>query len=539
MKRYALLTLSGVCRDSAPPVRGFSRSGGRIFRMDHFLYAAAVLAARKDVDRVLVDCRDDFHPLVFSSLEVILSEFRRLEGMGKKITFYSRHYGPVQLYLSSVVSNRVINLAGTTAFPGLSRTFSFYKPLLDKHGVKTQVFRRGRYKSANDAFRVKKLDPANAEQYRRFQEVLIEEIRKSVLIRKDVTEKMWDQLLAGEIYPAREALEIGWVGEISTAFDVERLWKRDKYRKYKLPRRVRAFGKGPEVAVFHIEGALVSGRTRRDPAMGTVAGAESVLGGLKKLAKNRRIKGVVLRINSPGGSAVASDEIYRGIKALGEKKPLAVSLSEVAGSGGYWIAQGGRRLFVHPTTLTGSIGVIAMVFSWQALLKEWGIAQGTVKTHPSADMGSPSRALTPREAARLDNTIEALYREFIDHVADGRKMEAPAVEELAEGRIWAGVDAVEKGLADETGGILEALEFLKKDQGWKKARISFHPEVKASFLQKQIAKAGAGEASLAGEGFFSPGSLKLVNLLRGINRQPLAVMEEGIPLLWEEGLGDL
>ena len=533
MKRYAVLTLSGLCHDSAPPA-GISPGERRIFRMDQFLITAEALASRKNLDKILVDCQGDFHPRVFSSLEVIRGELLRLKELGKEIIFYARSYRAVQLYLSSAASRRLINLCGDLAFPGLQRTFSFYKSLLEKKGLKAQVFRRGRYKSAQDSLRVKKLDPFNKEQWERLQEVLLEEIRRPLAETRGETEGAWEKLLSGRLLPARRALETPWVDALGTAAEVERDWKEKKFRKYKLPRKTKGYGRGPQVAVFHIEGALVDSVSRRDSPMGTVAGSQTVLKGLKKLEKDRRVKGVVIRINSPGGSAVASDEISRGIGFLAEKKPLVISLSDVAGSGGYWIAGGGRRLFVHPTTLTGSIGVLGLVCSWQGLLKEWGIHQEAVKTHPSADMGSPSRPLTAKEGKEMEGLIEATYREFIHRVAEDRKMEESRVEDLAQGRIWTGRDAVAIGLADEFGGIAEAVAYLKGELGWKNARITFHPLKKASFLQRQLAKIG-GEASIAKVGGWP--QVELLRLVREWNLKPLALMERGPFFSWDEELG--
>ncbi len=527
--RYTVIELSGIIRDTGKISRGLVGSGrDKRFRYDRFITRVEEILRTKAITRVLIDCKSDFRPMFFAGLEGIRRELCRLAEGGKILHFFGRDYSAVQLYLSSSCNRRYINLCGSVSYPGLSRTFTFYRGLLNKYGIETQVFRRGKYKSANDSFRVKKLDSCNKEQWEKIHSCLEGELEDKILAGYTRDKTVLADMLNGRIYSSREGVEAGWVDEILTPSELESRWKKDKIRIRKIKNSQSGFGSGTKAAVLHFEGGIMDGHSRQDPLMGQIIGSDSFIPEINKLKKSRSVKGVVLRINCPGGSAVASDEVVRALEELAEKKPLVVSMGDVAGSGGYWISTVGRRIFTERTTLTGSIGVIALLFQMKGLMKNFGIHQETLKTAPMADLGNPGRAMTPAEKKILDNRIETLYEEFLTRVSCFRDRDRNEIHAVSQGRVWTGEDAVRIGLADEIGGLREALDYLKDEMGEKKIGISHYPVVKASFIEKQLAKANPS-ASLGSLSLVTP---RMVLDAAGTwgDGKPLALMDQALNL---------
>jgi protease-4 len=266
---------------------------------------------------------------------------------------------------------------------------------------------------------------------------------------------------------------------------------------------------------------VVDGKTRRHPLLGEAVGSETFTAEVEKLRKARRVKGVVLRINSGGGSATASEDVLSALRRLAKEKPLVISMSEAAGSGGYWIACTGERLFVRETSLTGSIGVLVMLLSARTLLERLGITGSVIKSAEHADMGSVLRPPTETERKAVDTLVEAVYRDFISRVAGARALQRPRVERLAEGRIWSGRDAVARGLADETGGVTEAVDYLRRRLGLRRATVRFYPDTRPGLLQRIVLRRpGSAEQLL--------GAVSSAEEAAALNAAPLAVMPHSL-----------
>ncbi len=522
--KYAVLSLDGIYRETAPQVRSLFAAGrGPAFRHDAFLARVERILRDKRILRVLVDHKVGFHARHLAGLEAVRRELDRLKAGDKEVVYYARSYAAAELYLASACSWSVIHPLGSLEFLGLSHSFVFLKGLLKKHKIEADVIRRGRYKSAGDPFRVDSIDRHNREQYERILDNGMDELREKISGGLAKRREDLDALLEGRALSAAEAVEEKWVRRSATREDLLEEWKKEKLGRD--PLKGAGIGRGRKrIAVLFFEGLIIDGASRVDPLSGQAIGADSYLPVIEHLAKRRSVKGVVFRINSPGGSSVASQEIGEAIRRLAAKKPVVVSMGEVAGSGGYWIAAPAERIFAERTTLTGSIGVISMVFSADGLLAERGVTAGTLRRGEHADAGSPLRRLTAKERSMFDARVERVYRAFVETVAASRKRSSEEIRKIAEGRVWAGEDALGVGLVDEVGGLSDAIEHLKKKLALKKARIEFHPRLRYSLFERLVLRNARLELPLGGAI-----SEAAFGLLAELPREAAAVMLEAMP----------
>ncbi|EON76231.1 Protease IV [Lunatimonas lonarensis] len=407
---------------------------------------------------------------------------------GKFIISYSEFYTEGGYYLSSVANQLYINPQGMLELNGLASEGMFFKGFFEKIGVEPQVFRVGDFKSAVEPFLLDKMSEESRLQSQAYLDELnqviiagvaysrgieqskIAEISNRMLVKtpKDALEhKLVDGLWYDDQVMAllREKLEIDEDKEINT-INVTNL-NLASPSKNRLSRN--------RVAVLVAEGEIVGGNDDR------FISSEAFIREIQKLKKNKDIKAVILRINSPGGSALASDVMWRELKELKEEKPFVVSMSDFAASGGYYMSAAADRIFAHPNTLTGSIGIFGIWFNAQELLnKKLGITTDVVKTGEFADFPSPFRTMRTDEEAIYQRIVEEGYDTFLSRVVDGRGMDRNEVEKIASGRVWSGVQAKEIGLVDELGGLDEAINWVtNKAEIADDFRVVFYPEQKS------------------------------------------------------------
>ncbi len=452
--------------------------------------------------RILVVCTPDFQPMLWGGAEAIRTQLQRLGEAGREVWFYANSYQPLQLYLASACSRRVLHPLGSLSFLGLARSFLFFKRALGKANIDAYILRRGEYKSAGDRFRTDQLDSANRLQYQEFFDSTAAELQYKICAGFGKSKEELNQLQNGLILPACAAESSHWIDEVKTLDRLEAEWKEEKYRKLrpKKPGRAYIISREPnarhsprklgirrkKLAVLVFEGAIIDGKSKQLPLLGQALGSESFVPHIRSLEKDKSVKGVVLRVNSGGGSASASEDILDALSRLKEKKPLVVSMGEVAGSGGYWIACRGERLFAHHSTLTGSIGVISIFFYLEKFLKKHGVTVSSLKSGPYADLGSVLHSMDKKEREIIDAEIERVYQLFLERVAEGRGSLVPKIDALAKGRVWAGESARAHGLVDEIGGIEAALAYLKGKLELPRVKVEFYPRIKHSFLEKQL-----------------------------------------------------
>lgn len=408
----------------------------------------------------------------FATCEAIRRALVDFKESGKFIVAYADNYGQDTYYLASVADKIFINPQGSLAWHGLSSQPIFYKELLDKIGVKMQVFKVGTYKSAVEPYIATSMSDANREQVTVFLEDLWGKMLNDISVSRNITvdslSTYADRFM--DLQPAQTYLDYGLVDSIVYKSDVREYLKQltnrkddENIRSYlvsdmvNVKRNVPKDKSGNIIAVYYAAGDIDGGGVI---SVGP-AGIQSpkVVKDLRKLREDKTVKAVVLRVNSPGGSAFGSEQIWNEVVALKAEKPVIVSMGDYAASGGYYISCAADTIVAEETTLTGSIGIFGVFPDASELMnKKLGINFDVVKTNKMSDFGTMSRPFNADEQQILQQYINNGYSLFVKRCADGRGMTTEAIEAIAEGRVWTGIRAKELGLVDEIGGLDKAIE---------------------------------------------------------------------------------
>lgn len=486
---FTEVVLAGSYRDTAPQGKSPARlSSGTEFRFDSFYRRCHAIAHDGKVSHVLVRVKPGFASRTVAALQEIREQLEFLAGHGKQLVFYATDYRDAHLYLASACHRRVIHPLATLRATGLATDRLYFKRVLDEYGLAPQIVRRGRYKSAADPLRVDRPDPHYAEEYQRFLNVSCEHLHRVTITGYGKQRPELEELLGGRILSASEALERGWVSDVASREGLLRSWDEEKLRRRTV--KVRShIGRGKRIAVLTFEGSIVEGESRFRPILGQSIGSDSFVTHVDRLRRDRRTAAVVLRVSSGGGSAVASEDIRLALARLAGEKPLVVSMSELAGSGGYWISMSGATVFARDTTLTGSIGVINIALAYGEALERRGVTHGVVKTHDHADTGRGLRELSEEELAELDRQVASIYDQFLGLVSGARDLSREEVDAHAQGRIWAGADALEHRLVDRLGGLRDAIDEARRRASLSRARIDFYPQARTSLADRLLARA--------------------------------------------------
>jgi len=419
-----------------------------------------------------------------------LSEFRK---SGKFIYAYADSYTQGAYYLASVANTVAVNPEGGVELRGLHTELMFFKGALDKLGIEPEVIRHGKFKSAIEPFTLDKMSPENREQISRLLgsvwNTWLGNISADRKLPKEELQAIADQYRSRK---AKDALDLRLIDKTAYFDEVTDdlrkqcgLEEKEKVRYVELQKYNKAYVK-PEkefsnrkIAVVYAVGEIRSGQGSDE-----VIGSERISEAIRKARLDTTVKAIVLRVNSPGGSALASEVIWREALLARKAKPLVVSMGDLAASGGYYISCIADTIVAQANTLTGSIGVFGLLFNTQNMWKDkLGITFDTVRTGRFADIGSLSRPLTAEERAIYQEEVEQIYNVFIGHVAEGRNMTTAAVDSIGQGRIWSGTDAKQIGLVDVIGGLETAKSIAAKMAGLDNYRTVNYPEQK-EFLQK-------------------------------------------------------
>ncbi|MBE9218612.1 signal peptide peptidase SppA [Dolichospermum flos-aquae] len=406
----------------------------------------------------------------YASLREIRQALERFRQTGKKIIAYSTDWNEREYYLSSVANQIVVNPMGAMEMNGLSSQPMFLAGALQKYGIGVQIVRVGKFKGAVEPLILDKLSPENREQTQKLLDDIWGEWRRAVGKSRNIQPQKLQAIANSQpILEATAAQANGLVDK--TAYqdqvftDLKKLTgqqEKDKtFTKINLGDYAEVPGKSVDsdhkIAVVYAEGEIVNG-----------SGNDGEIGGdrfakiFTKIRENSQIKAVVLRINSPGGSATAAEIMQREIKLTRQLKPVIVSMGDVAASGGYWIASDSNRIFAEPNTITGSIGVFGVLFNGQKLGNNNGITWDTVKTSEYADQQTISRPKSAQELEVYQRSVDRIYNLFLQKVSQGRKLSTAKVAEIAQGRVWSGTAAKQIGLVDEIGGLNVAIEYAAK-----------------------------------------------------------------------------
>lgn len=432
----------------------------------------------------------------FASLEEIRKALIDFKESGKWIVAYGDQYTQGMYYLASVADKLIVNPQGSISWHGLASQSIFFKDLLEKVGIEMQIFKVGTYKSAVEPFIATEMSPANREQVTVYLHSIWEQLTNDIAASRPISTDSLN-LLADQLMDLKQADEyvacgladtlmyqdevLNYLKELTECDSDESLNTLSLDDMQNVKRNIPLDKSGDIIAVYYAYGGIDDGTS---PEEGIVS--EKVIKDLRKLREDKTIKAVVLRVNSPGGSAYGSEQIWNEVVKLKAEKPVIVSMGDYAASGGYYISCAADCIVANPTTLTGSIGIFGMIPNMENLLTDkLGLHFDVVKTNKLADMGNFSRPFNASEKEAMQNYINNGYKLFVKRCADGRQMSTEAIEKIAEGRVWTGRTAKEIGLVDELGGLDKALEIAAEKAGVEAYSTISYP-AKADFFSTLI-----------------------------------------------------
>ena len=404
-----------------------------------------------------------------------LSVFRR---SGKFIVSHSDFYTQSSYYLSSVADRVSLNPQGDVTWRGMASGTLFYKGLLDKLEVQVEAIRHGSFKSAVEPFIMDQMSPENRQQIEMLLGSLWGTVVRDISDSRGIDSAALQSFATNlEIKDASYARQLGMVDTLMYGQQVDQMlgeWTEQEEPNYVSLRSYidrilmeESNVSKNKIAVVYAEGQIVDGKSREG-----LVGGETLARQLAALKEDDEVKAVVLRVNSPGGSALASEVIWHEAEALRQEKPLIVSMGNMAASGGYYISAPADLILASPMTETGSIGVFGLMLNGeQGLKNKLGISVDVVKTNPSADMGMTVfgavgvRPLSQSEREYMQYGVEQVYKTFVGHVAEGRNLSVEAVDSIGGGHIWSGTDALGIGLIDGFGGLKEAISVAAERAG--------------------------------------------------------------------------
>jgi len=418
------------------------------------------------------------------------------DSSGKPVYAYSDQYSQPTYYLASVADKVVLNPQGAIDFRGLGGEMSFYKNTLEKLGIEAQVVRHGKFKSAVEPLILDKMSEENREQTMVYLNSLwghmLRGISETRGIPEDSLNKLADSMMT--FRAGQAALDAGLVDTLKykdqVLDDLRKITgisgkkgipfvKPADYAKAPLKKKdKKSTYSRDKIAVIYASGEI-----------GPEAGSSGIVGDklsreIRKVRQDSSYKAIVLRIDSPGGSAYDSELIWREVKLAAEEKVVVASLSNVAASGGYYIACAADKIVTHPNTLTGSIGVFGIIPNAGELMnKTLGVSVDVVKTNEHADMPSFTRPMADFERSLMQDWVERIYSLFVGHVADARKMAFAEVDSIGQGRVWTGENALQIGLADKLGGLDDAVKLAAEEAGLEKYRVVKLPEITDPFTE--------------------------------------------------------
>ncbi len=417
-----------------------------------------------------------------------LADFRQ---SGKFVLAYANYYTQKEYYLNSVADAVYLNPVGELDFKGLSSELLFFKDLQEKSGIKVEVIRHGKYKSAVEPFLDNKMSEANREQIsallasvwdatvrdiaqsRNISVQRLNEIADGLLARTPEmarSEKLVDQIAYEDVYHNDIRKRLG--------VDPDEKYNKVSIRDYaeNIARTASDYLATDKIALIYAQGEITSG----EGDVNTI-GEGSIRRSLQQARKDSAVKAIVLRVDSPGGNALTSDLIWREVELTKKVKPVVVSMGNLAASGGYYIACNGNRIFAEANTITGSIGVFGMLPNFTALAQRIGVHSEQVSTHANSAGYSVFQPMDEGFKKITQESVERIYSTFVSRVSQGRKMAPAAVDSIAQGRVWSGTEALKIGLIDEIGGLDDAIAHAAKLAKVRDFATEDFPEYEKSF----------------------------------------------------------
>ncbi len=476
-KRDIVLKIDGQIKENTAS----SLFSGRSMNFQEVLSAILSMSDDNSVGSIFLEIDNAEAGMAqIEEMRAAMAKFRR---SGKKIYAQMNSAGNREYYIACAADKIYIAPGTGFSISGLSAQLYFIRELLDKTGIRFESVRYGKYKSFNETFTRKTMSPELRENLESILTDLNSRFTKQICTDRKIPMKTIEEAFNSGFLTPQSAQKLGFIDGIGYFDELKKKFSPDnsieKFSEYRKSGGIEGiWGPVPVISVVHVDGTILRGKGD--------AGADnttdsSFISALERAFRNSGA--VVIRVDSGGGSAAASDFMLRSIKIMKEKygKPVVFSFGNTAASGGYYISCTGDKIFTNPGTITGSIGVIAGKISLQGLYKKLGINKESVKLSPYADIFTESRDLTPEEKTVLQKSVDFTYRRFISIAMEGRKIKKENIDSLAQGRVFTGDQSIKNGLTDSNGGILAAIEFARIKAGIDENFAVVHSPAKHSF----------------------------------------------------------
>ena len=451
----------------------------------------AIEAAKNDDKIKGISILNNQSQLGLAQMKSVRDKLEEFKKTGKFVYAYANYYSQDEYYLNSIANKVYLNPVGEVDFKGLSAEILYLKELQEKSGVKFEVIRHGKYKSAVEPFLAQEMSPENREQMTVLLQSIWNTIVADIAKSRKLTVAQLDAIAntlgtrTPELALANKLVDqVAYEDEYHNA--IRNLLKVDKKEKYNTisitdyaktaALTVDDYSKDDIIAVIYAQGEIMGGEGDVN-----VIGEGSIKRSLEEARNDDDVKSIVLRVDSPGGNALTSELIWREIEITKKVKPVVVSMGNYAASGGYYIAANANRIFAEPNTITGSIGVFGMLPNMNQLSKNIGINAEQVKTHTNASGYSIFEPMDENFKGYVLESIEKTYATFLKRVAKGRNMSTAQVDAMAQGRVWTGMDAKKLGLVDEIGGLEAAIKYAAKLGKTTSYRTENFPEYEKNF----------------------------------------------------------
>ncbi len=462
-KAYLKIDLGGAISETAP-TRFPAMSGGSL--SIHDLWYQLERAARDPrIQGVLL--RVQYLDAGFAKVEQIGRLLKKFAASKKPVAAFIVDGGLKEYYLASFADKVILFRGGMLSISGIGAEALFLKNTLSKLGVQADIIHIGDYKTAPNTITEERMTPAHRESTQALIDDLYQAVIEGIAANRKLQVSQIKEILDRSPLPKEEYLKTRMLDSIGCEDDLFKLMPVSlpevEFKTYAKTRSPLPFSGGKKIAVIFAAGEINAGRSGSDSLFGgDILGADTLAEQLRSARNNSVVKAVVLRIDSPGGSAVASDVILREAELLAQKKPLVISMSDTAASGGYWIALAAHKILAAPQTITGSIGVFSGKFVLKGFYDKIGVSKEIVQTSEYAAMYSDYRPFSEGERRIVLADMERVYADFLKKVAANRKMSEADVDKIARGRVWSGRSALKLRLVDGLGGLSDALDEARK-----------------------------------------------------------------------------
>jgi protease-4 len=458
--------------------KSFSLFGGRKATLLDIIQDIGKAKEDRSIKGLIV--RLDILNAGFGKIQELREAFLDFRQSGKKVVFFMEQGGNKEYYLASSGDRIVMLPTGYLALTGISAQVTFVKQTLEKLGIEADLVHIGDYKSASDLLTRDSMSQAHREMENWLLDDLYDQMTREIAEQRGINQQEMKSKIDQGPFTAKEAKDKGLVDDLAFYDQVDEIVRglagerphkigfRDYSRKedykytWEIPKRI---------AVIFATGMINSGESGNNIFLGKMMGSETIARAIRRAREDVTIKAIVFRIDSPGGSGIASDVIWREIMLCKGKKPFIVSMSDVAGSGGYFIACPGDTIIADPGTITGSIGVISGKFNLKGLYQKIGFNNQTLKRGEHSDFFTTTRRFTEEERNIVQKQTKEFYDDFVDKVAQGRKQSFENIDKIGRGRVWTGNQAKANGLVDELGGLKQAIEIARIKAGIKEKSL--------------------------------------------------------------------